>query len=244
MNTLTFTRFEPLGCAGREALNTLCTNLSLALAPGSGGMKLMITSCRPDEGKTFVSMNMMRALAELGKSAVWVDADLRHSVASARYGMEIREGKPRGMTHYLSGMCSADDILYATNIKGAYAVPVRQTVSNSLPLLITPRLPLLLNSLARDHDMVLVDAPPIGELSDAAEIARHCDGTVLVVAYHKISGKELYERHRQIERAGCKVLGVALNKVTCDSIHSQSSCRRTHRVQKGEGGRLCKRKKQ
>jgi len=219
MNSLAFTRFEPLEYTCSEALNTLCTNLSFAA--GSDGMKIMVTSCRPGEGKSFISMNMLRTLADLGKRVVLVDADLRRSMIASRYGMQAEDAKARGVTHYLAGVCGIEDVLYATNIKGAFIVPMRHEVNNSLSLLNTPRLPLLLNNLSKGFDIVLVDAPPVGVLIDAAEIARFCDGTLFVVDYNEISRRELNESKRQIERAGCKVLGAVLNKVTFDSLSSK-----------------------
>lgn len=77
MNPVAITRFPPLSYAGREAINTLCTNLSFA---GEAVKKIMLTSCHPNEGKSFVSMNLMRSLAQNGKSVVLVDTDLRKSV--------------------------------------------------------------------------------------------------------------------------------------------------------------------
>ena len=218
MELLEFTRFETLDYACTEALNTLCTNLSFA---GSRYVKIMVTSHQPGEGKSFITMNMMRTLADLGKKVVMVDADLRRSTLSTRYGIRTQNAQSRGLTHYLAGMCEIDDVLHKTDIDGAYIVPMRHEVSNSLSLLNTPRLAQLLNELAEDFDFVLVDAPPVGVLIDAAEIARFCDGTLLVVSYNTVRRKELNECKRQIELAGCKVLGAVLNKMTFDTYSSK-----------------------
>lgn len=76
MNQVELTRFPALDYACKEAMNTLCTNLTFV-----GGMRnrIMITSCNASEGKSFLSMNIMRTLAQLGHSVVLVDADLRRS---------------------------------------------------------------------------------------------------------------------------------------------------------------------
>ena len=217
MNSLTFTRFEPLDYACTEALNTLCANLSFA---GTGIKKIMVTSSQSSEGKSFLSMNMMRTLAELGKKVVMVDADLRRSMISSRFGIQIRD-KGHGLSHYLAGMCEMEDILYATNIERAYMVPMRHEVSNSLSLLNTPRLSQLLDWLANQFDVVLVDAPPVGVIIDAAEIARSCDGTLMVISFNRVSRRELNESRMQIERAGCRVIGAVLNSVTFDTFSSK-----------------------
>ena len=129
MNKIEFTRFAELDYTGDEALNTLCTNLTFA---GDGVRKIMMTSCHASEGKSFITMNMMRTFARLGKRVVLVDADLRRSMLLTRYGGRVPKGVQFGLAHYLAGMCSAEDVLYETSVPGAYMVPVGREVNNSL----------------------------------------------------------------------------------------------------------------
>lgn len=218
MKKLLFTRFEPLDYAANEAINTLCANLTFS---GAGIKKIMITSSQAAEGKTLTTMNMMRTFAALGKTAVFVSGDLRRSPIVQTYGIRFEGEDTVGITHYLAGMASAAEVVYQTNIPGAYLVPVGRDVSNSLSLLSTPRLPALLDYLASAFDIVLVDSPPIGVIIDAAEIAKSCDGTVLVVNYNSVRRRELSEARRQIERAGCPVLGAVLNEVPMDSYSNR-----------------------
>lgn len=162
MKRIELTRFAPLDYAGAEALNTLCTNLSFC---GSSVKKIMITSCHAAEGKSYLTMNLMRKMAELGKKVIMVDADLRRSRIGSKYGMRVVEGRALGLTHYLAGMCGVDEVVYATNIPGAYMVPVGHEVSNSLALLTHEHFKRLLDELAREYDLVLVDAPPVASSS-------------------------------------------------------------------------------
>ena len=156
MNKIEFTRFAELDYTGDEALNTLCTNLTFA---GDGVRKIMMTSCHASEGKSFITMNMMRTFARLGKRVVLVDADLRRSMLLTRYGGRVPKGVQFGLAHYLAGMCSAEDVLYETSVPGAYMVPVGREVNNSLSLLTTRKLSQLLDWLGDKFDFVLVDAP-------------------------------------------------------------------------------------
>lgn len=93
MNALTIRHFPPLSYACSEAVNTLCTNLSFA---GENVKKIMLTSCHASEGKTFLSMNIMRTMAKLGKTVVLVDADLRRSMIGSKYGVQFQQEKPSG----------------------------------------------------------------------------------------------------------------------------------------------------
>ena len=214
METITIRRFPALSYACAEAINTLCANLSFA---GENVRRIMVTSCHAAEGKSFLFMNIMRTLARLGKTVVLVDADLRRSMISAKYSLQFGTEKPVGLSHFLAGMVPLEDVIYQTNIPGAYMVPVGREVSNSLPLLTSPHFDELLAKLSRRVDYVIVDAPPLGVLIDAAEIARSCDGTLLVVNYDSVHRQELIAVKEQLEQTECPILGTVLNQVKFDN---------------------------
>lgn len=213
MKQAKITKFPPLGYAGNEALNTLCTNLSFA---GENVKKIMMTSCHASEGKSYLSMNVMRTLAQRGKKVALVDADLRRSMINTNYGMRY-EGKGEGLSHYLAGMVEMDDIIYETDIPGAWFVPIGRDVPNPLNLLTNKHFRELLDALAEKVDYVIVDAPPVGVVIDAAEIAKACDGTLIAVHYNDVRRQELLEVKAQIEQSGCPILGTVLNQVDYDA---------------------------
>ena len=194
-----------------EAMNTLCTNLSLA---GGDIRKILITSCHPQEGKSFIAMNLMRAMAGVGKKVVLVDADIRASLLQRTYDIQLRgtDKKYLGLCGYLSGLCDIEDIVGRTNIQGAHMILSGRVVMNSFPLFNSPRLEELLNRLAAEYDIVLVDAPPVGTIIDAAKVAMQCDGALFVVESGGISVGELKSSSAQIEKTGCPILGYVLNK--------------------------------
>lgn len=225
MNKLEFTRFQSLDYACKEAMNTLCTNLTFTR---DGTKIIMLTGCQAHEGKSFLAVNMLRTLAELGKKVVLVDADLRRSQIKAKYGIRIVEGEGRSLTHYLAGMNTLEEVIYATDLPRAYMIPVGHEVSNSLALLNTKRLQQLLQRLTVDFDFVLVDAPPVGVIIDAAEIAKFCDGAIFVVKYNSTSRRDLAEAKYQIEQSGCQILGAVLNEVTFESLSNKKYYNKTY----------------
>ena len=218
MNKLELTRFPQTDYAFKESINTLCTNLTFA---GEEKRIIEVTSCQAHEGKSFMSLCMQRNLARLGHTTALVDMDLRKSQFKSRYGMEFIEGNGHGVTHYLAGMCSLNDVVYETDVQNAYMIPVGQTVSNSLALLSTSRLSRMLKELREKFDFVIVDAPPVGVIIDAAEIAKSCNATIFVVKYNTIGRRELAEAKEQILRSGCDVLGAVLNDVAFDTLSSK-----------------------
>lgn len=218
MNMIEITRFKTLSYACTEAMNTLCTNLTFA---GNDKKVIMVTSAQAHEGKSFVTMNIMRTLSGLGHSVVLVDADLRRSQITSKYGLKIKEGEGVGLAHYLAGMCGVESVTYATNLPNAHIVPLGHEVSNSLALLSTGRMNHLLAYLRDRFDYVLVDAPPVGVIIDAAEIAKSCDGAVIAIKYNAVSRRELLEVKKQIDRSGCPILGAVLNSVAFDTLSSK-----------------------
>lgn len=205
-------RFEPLEYRANEAINTLCTNLFFA---GGDIRKIMITSCRPHEGKSFIAMNLMRSLAGLGMKVILVDADIRASALQGEYGIRIQIPERKrymGLSAYLAGQCGMEDIVAKTNIPNAYMILAGGMVSNSLALLSTPRLKTLLDELAAEYDVVLVDSTPVGAIVDAAQVASVCDGTLFVVQSGTIRGQELQQNVQQIQRTGSLILGYVLNQ--------------------------------
>lgn len=218
MKQLTINAMPKLDFASSEAMNTLCTNLMFS---GKSIRRIMITSCRANEGKSYISMNVVRKMAELGKKVVLVDADLRRSVIDSRFEIKYEGGKETGLTHFLSGQSKIDDVIYGTNVEGLFLVPVGRKVSNSLSLLNDVNFSILLDKLNEIADYIIIDAPPVGLLIDAAEIARSCDGTLFVVKYNEIRRKELMEARAQITRSGCQILGAVLNEVSFKSYSSR-----------------------
>ncbi len=217
MKKCTLTRFDTLDYSGTESLNSICSNLSFS---GRQIRKIVMTSASAGQGKSFLTMQIMRNFARRGKRVVMVDTDLRRSFIIKRFGMKA-EGEIKGLTHYLAGYCDVNDILFQTNIPGAYLIPAGRDVANPLPLIEAPQFAALLDKLAESFDVVLVDAPPIGLVIDAAEIAKYCDGAVFVVEYNVTRRRELLDAQRQMRQAGCPILGCIINKVSFDTFSAK-----------------------
>ena len=219
MNALTLHQFPSPSDACSEAINMLCTNLSFS---GENVKRVMVTSCHASEGKSYLSMNILRTMAKLGRRVVMVDCDLRRSSIIEHYGIQFQgiENPPR-LSHLLAGMAEENDVIYETDIPGAYLVPAGKNVTNSLPLLNSARFQALMQSLGGQFDYVIADAPPIGIVIDAAQIAKYCDGTLLVVGYNTVRRPELLDAKAQIAQTSCPILGTVINMVEYDSFLSR-----------------------
>ena len=215
---LEISNFPETDFVSHEAMNTLCTNLSYC---GPDVRKIMISSRYASEGKSYVSMNLMRTVAKLGRRVVLVDTDLRASGIQSDYRLRYSTEKHYGLSEYLSGLCSLNDVIYQTNIPGAYMIPAGHEAPNPLQLLDTERMHQLVEWLGNQFDLVLLDTPPVGVLVDAVALAKFCDGALLVVGYRKGKQQEIGDAVKHIRQTGCKMLGAVLNGVKFRSLSNK-----------------------
>ena len=205
-----------LDFSGSEAINSICSNLLFA---GKNIKKIVITSCEPNDGKSFVAMHVAVNMARRGKKALLIDADMRLSFLNARYDIRLN-GYRTGLAHYLSGQCILEDAVYQTDIQNVYLIPVGKNVQGPLSLITAPDFDKLIQEMGERFDLVIIDAPPIGLVIDAAEIAKSCDGSILVVEYAKTRLRSLRGAKQQMERTGTPLLGCILNKVALNRLNS------------------------
>ena len=130
MKQVSLRELDSLDYSGKEALNSIATNLTFV---GRHMNKFILTSCVASEGKSSLCMQLMLNLAQRGNSVVMVDADLRASFLMSRLKFE-QGGVIQGLVHYLAGYCELDQAIYQTDKEGAYIIPTGDTVANQLRL--------------------------------------------------------------------------------------------------------------
>ena len=190
-----------------ESLKSLRTNVQFC---GTDVKAIAVTSCSPNEGKSTLSLELARSLAEVGKKVLFVDADLRKSVTVQRYA---DEAGVLGLSQYLSGQNSLEDVLYATQIEGLHIIFSGTFPANPVELLNSSMFNKLLEEQTQVYDYVIVDTPPLGMVIDCAVIANVCDSAIIVIAAEKIPYRQAKAIKLQLEKSGVHILGVVLNRV-------------------------------
>ena len=191
----------------QEAYKTLRTNLQFC---GKDIRVIAITSCHENEGKTTVSLNLAKSLAELGKRVLVIDADMRKSVMAGRH---TNAKNPPGLSEMLTGLAELADAIFSTQLPTLDVIFAGQYPPNPVELLNSGDFALLLEQLRVMYDYVIVDTPPLGRVIDAAVIAPSCDGTVMVMADSSVRFKQATEVIEQLKKSGSKILGVVRNNV-------------------------------
>lgn len=207
MESITLNDDNKLSNREKEMYRTLRTNLEFT---GVENRVISITSCAPDDGKSTVSFQLACALAESGKSTIYVDADMRRSVFAQRYNIDT---EMKGLSHFLSGKIDTSDVIYVTNKERLYVLPTGVFPSNPTELLGNARMDALITALKKVFDYVIIDTPPLGSVIDAAVVSKFCDASMLVLASNTTSRAEAKKVIAQLKTANSNFLGVVLNKV-------------------------------
>ena len=172
---------------------------------------ILFTSTTASEGKSSLTLELAQSMAELGKRVLLVDADLRRSTLKSK--VANREAVRLGLSHYLSGLANLDESLCVTDEPVMYMLLAGPVPPNPAELLAGRRLDALLDWGRKQFDYILVDTAPLGTVSDAALLARKCDGAVVVIEAAKIPYRAVQGVVQQLRDANCPVLGAVLSKV-------------------------------
>ncbi len=216
MRSITISGLKDPSYEMNEAMNVLRTNVSYS---GESVKLVAITSVDENAGKSIVSFEMMRNYANAGLKTLLIDADLRKSVFSARYGAVVDDGLQFiGLADVLSGKGEINDAVYKTNIVNAYVLPIGSNyVLNPTPLFSGKIFSAMLDVLKKAFDFIIIDTPPLGRVIDAAIIAPNCNGAILVIGANEVDYRQVNDAKNQLLRVGANVLGCVLNKVGAEN---------------------------
>lgn len=189
----------------QEAYKVLRTNLQFC---GQDIRVIAVTSCSENEGKTTVSLHTGKSFAELGKRTLVIDADMRKSVMAGR---NTTARNTRGLSEVLTGMNTLEECLHQTQYENLHLLFAGQYPPNPVELLSGTYFSDLLHRVRERYDYVIVDAPPLGRVIDAAVISTNCDGAVLVMGQGRIRRHQAQNVVQQLRKSGCRVLGVIRN---------------------------------
>ncbi len=159
-----------------EAFRSLRTNLQFY---GSNENKkvILITSSIAGEGKTFVSINLATVFAMQGHRVVVVGMDLRKPKLYKDFDLE----NTSGISTYLIGISSLEEIIYKTEIKNLDVITSGPVPPNPAELIAKPETKTLFDELKKRYDLVIVDTPPLGIVSDALWLMNYSDINLFIV---------------------------------------------------------------
>ncbi len=176
---------------------------------------VLFTSCLANEGKSTITLELARSFAELDKKVIFIDCDLRKSILKCK----IKEGMiKKGLTHYLTGQCNLEDIIYKNNPGMEkdvefFVIPAGPSTNSPTELLSSQKFSDMLGKLRDEYDVIIIDAPPLGSVVDASIISNKVDGSVLIVEAGGANYKVVKKVADKLVSSGSRLLGIVLNKV-------------------------------
>lgn len=192
-----------------ENVRNVRTMLDFALA-GAHNAPLLITSSLQGEGKSYLSSNLLVAMAQTGKKVLLVDGDLRRARVHRVFKLSTEKG--------LSNIWDADPKKadYAANIQAVKDVPnlfvmtSGQRPPNPAELLNTPKLADFIAWATQHYDQVVVDCPAIMPVSDTLLWGKYIPRAVFVIKYGQTNAKLAQLALDKLQKAGIKVLGAVI----------------------------------
>lgn len=191
-----------------EAMRELRTNIQF-MDVDNPPRVIVVTSPLPGDGKSTIASNLAITLASGGQNVALIDGDLRRPMVDTIFGLP----KGAGLSDVLAGRASLGDVAHRVGDSGRLlVVGAGKIPPNPSEVLGSARMKELVASIAKEA-LVIIDAPPLVPVTDAAVLAQSADGAVIVATVGKTTYEVLGKALGNLERAGARALGIVLNRV-------------------------------
>ncbi len=196
-----------------EAYRTLRTNLEFS-SLDKPIRAMVVTSAAPDEGKSTTLANLAVALAQAGKKIILVDCDLRRPSLQHLFNARATPG--------FTDMMRDEALMSNPPLQETGVANLQLLTSGTLPpnpaeLLASRRMGDLLAALQKRSEMILLDAPPVIAVTDAAVLASKVDAVLLVVSAGKTKREHAKKAQAMLEKVNARLIGTVLNNVKGDA---------------------------
>ena len=202
----------------KEAYKALRTNVAFAL-PDDGPKVIGVTSANRAEGKSTSILNLAISFADLGKSVILIDCDMRIPSIAAK--LQIK-GHP-GLSDYLVGSIALEDAIRVPPNLSLDIIPAGRIPADPTGLLSSKKLIALLDQLKEQYDYIFLDFPPINTVTDAAILSQHVDGYLLVVRHNSTEYRQAAMMKRNMLMSSANLLGIVYNDAPISKKSKYSS---------------------
>lgn len=196
----------------RSVVAESCRSIRTNLLFINGDKRLtafVVTSASPREGKSLTSSSLATVLAQSGSRVLLIDADMR----KPRLHRVFQASNELGLSSVLTGEATLEESAQETMVEGLTLLTCGPVPKDSTGLLHSPRFAEALALFKSRFDIVILDTPPLGPVTDAAVIATHVDGALLVVKQNSTRRDILAHAVDQLHGSRARILGVVLNDV-------------------------------
>ena len=190
----------------RESFNQFRTNLMYTFTESDGCPIFGITSVHEDSGKSTVITNLAYSFAQLGKKILLIDADMR---CPALYRFFDLDPQQIGLSEVISGI--QNDVILSDVKPNLDLILSGHIPPNPSELLISQKFKDLLHTWKQSYDIIFIDFPPVGLITDATTVCKELNGYIFNIASGRDSAKDVNACIHSMEQLGAKIVGVVLN---------------------------------
>lgn len=192
-----------------EAYRVLRTNIQFA-SVDKPVQVMAVTSATPGEGKTTTIANLAITFAQSGSKVLLVDADLRKPTVHKVFGLFNATGVTTVLAHHVDYATCVDK----TEVDNLSVLTSGPIPPNPSELLSSNAMKSLLERIKADYDIILIDSPPVGVVTDAAVLSTIVDGIIMVTSSAQVEIDAAKQAKELLDKVKANILGVVLNKIT------------------------------
>ena len=205
-----------LSFGAAEAYKLLRTNVMFSMSDEAQCKIIGVTSSLRGEGKSTTSVNFAYTLSESNKNVLLIEADMRIPVMANLFELN----QTAGLSNVLAGLSNINDVLMKTPIgTHLYILPAGEIPPNPSELISSRRMEMLVSSLSKSFDYIVIDLPPVNAVSDSLAVSKLLTGMVVVVRQDYCDRYALAEAMRQLSFLNVKVLGFVVNDAYGEGGH-------------------------
>ena len=211
-----------------ESYRILRTNIDFVTVE-KGAKCLMITSSTNQEGKSTTAANLAMSIAQFGQRVLLVDGDLRRPTLNRLFGLEREPGLTeviignfgwrdvvRTVIDIVTGGMGMKDVFQTQGISNLNIITSGAIPPNSAELLNSEPMAQFLAEVREAYDVVLVDSPPVLQVTDSSILGRRCDGVLVVYKAGDVPRTALKRSTTLLNSMHVDLLGVILNGIRAD----------------------------
>lgn len=195
-----------INAESEEYFSALRTNIQ---ALSNDKRVIMVSSVLEGEGKTMAAVNLAVSFAELGLKTMLVDANTRNSSMPEYFKFK---SNICGLTNYLTGTDPIEDSIYDADVKNLNIIPSGARAKNPTEILQNKNYNIMIEVFREYYDVIIIDTPSVGDVPDAAVVAKNTDGFIMVAEANRVKKQDLESCIEELEKAGSECIGVVLNK--------------------------------
>ncbi|HDP98820.1 MAG TPA: polysaccharide biosynthesis tyrosine autokinase, partial [bacterium] len=197
-----------------EAYRSLRTSIQYSITDNPI-KSIVLTSAGPKEGKSTTVINLAISIAHMGTKVLLVDTDLRRPVIHSIFNLD----KSRGISNYLVGRVTLDEVVSETEIDNLYVLPSGTLPPNPSELLGSKAMKNCIDELKTKFDLLLFDSPPIMAVTDAVVLSSEVDAVIMVIKDGQTNRDAALRCYDILKKAPNRLLGVVLNGIQVNGFY-------------------------